>query len=141
MNALKIKRPARLVVAYRPRLDRVVVLHKGRVVCRSLDHAGAEAFIKGWREAEAPTPAIQAEVENFTAAELPAACNAEAIRSYVNYMVSEIGILRARTLDDAALILGRLCASQNMYVYRGGNHLAVHMFSGHPTRLLIVKEA
>ena len=47
------ERPARLIVKYRPRINRVVVLHRGRVVCRALDHAGAEAFIRGWRENEA----------------------------------------------------------------------------------------
>lgn len=46
------KRPARLVVKYRPRINRVVVLHRGRVVCRTRDYDGAQSFIKGWREGE-----------------------------------------------------------------------------------------
>ncbi len=47
------KRPARLAIKYRPRINRVVVLHRGRVVFRGRAHEDADAFIRGWREEEA----------------------------------------------------------------------------------------
>lgn len=45
-------RTAKLVIKFRPRINRVVVLHRGRVVCRTRDLDGAKAFIEGWREVE-----------------------------------------------------------------------------------------
>jgi hypothetical protein len=83
---------------------------------------------------------IQAQIETFTAAELPAAVNIEALRCYLNFMAAEIGAVGARNLDDAADVLGGLCRSQNLFLHRGGHHLAVHLFSGHWTRLLFVTE-
>lgn len=82
---------------------------------------------------------MNAEVQDLPT-DLPAV-NTAALRCYLNFMVSELNILRARTLDDAEFILRKLCASQNLFLFRGGNHLAVHMFSGHSARMLFVTEA
>ena len=46
------QKPARLVVEYRPRKNRVVVLYLGRVVCECRDYECAQSFINGWRAEE-----------------------------------------------------------------------------------------
>jgi len=45
-------RTAKLTIEYRPRIERVVVMRLGRVVCRCRDYEGARAFVKGWQDAE-----------------------------------------------------------------------------------------
>lgn len=60
-------RPATLKVAYRPRLAQYVVTHRGRVVCRSREYDGTQAFIAGWRESEANPEASLAKQEALLA--------------------------------------------------------------------------
>jgi hypothetical protein len=58
---------------------------------------------------------------------------------FLNYVAGMLR-LRLHTLDTAEHELRQLVAGQGMYVYRGGSHLAVHFYSGHPDRLLFVTE-
>lgn len=52
-------RPAKLTI--RPTIKGYSVVRHGRVICRTNDKRAAEAFIEGWREAEAERAAEQAQ--------------------------------------------------------------------------------
>ncbi len=67
------------------------------------------------------------------------AVNVDILRAWLGYASAVVSA--TRDLDHAESELRALADRMGLFVYRGGDHLALHMFSGHPARMLMVKES